>query len=136
MEFMPRAVELTAQKAVEVATGADRRRSERLPLDVVLVVRGQSAGRKSFQETTFTTSVSAHGALIVLSTKVELGQTIYLKNPKNQKEMECRVTRFGPLYGKQVQVGVDFTHPTLTFWPAVFPPKSWKPAAMQPRAVA
>jgi hypothetical protein len=105
-------------------------------LDVVLVVRGQSAGRKSFQETTFTTSVSAHGALIVLSTKVELGQTIYLKNPKTQKEMEGRVTRFGPLYGKQVQVGVDFAQPTLTFWPAVFAPKSWKPVGTQPRAVA
>jgi PilZ domain len=136
MEFMPRAVELTEQKAVEAGAGADRRRSKRLPLDVVLVVRGQSAGRKSFQETTFTTSVSAHGALIVLSTKVELGQTIYLKNPKTQKEMECRVTRFGPLYGKQVQVGVDFAQPTLTFWPAVFAPKSWKPVGTQPRAVA
>src|ERR1700704_6996393 len=72
----------------------------------------------------------------VLSTKVQLVQTIYLKNPKTQKEMECRVTRFGPLYGKQVQVGVDFAQPTLTFWPAVFAPKSWKPVGTQPRAVA
>jgi hypothetical protein len=136
LEFMPRAVELTEQKAVEVVTGADRRRSERLSLDVVLVVRGQSAERKLFQEETFTTSVSAHGALVVLSTKVELGQTIYLKNPMTQKEMEGRVTRFGPLHGNQVQVGVDFMQPTLTFWPAVFPPKSWKSVATQPRAVA
>jgi hypothetical protein len=71
-----------------------------------------------------------------LSTKVELGQTIYLKNPKTQKEMEGRVTGFGPLYGDQAQVGVDFTQPTLTFWPAAFPPKSWKSMATQPRAVA
>jgi len=34
--FMPRAVELTEQKAVEVAAGADRRRSERLPLKCFL----------------------------------------------------------------------------------------------------
>jgi hypothetical protein len=133
LDFMPRAVELTEQKAVEIAAGADRRRSERLPLEVLLVVRGQSAERKLFQETTFTTSVSAHGALVVLSTKVEFGQTIYLKNPKTQKEMEGRVTRFGPLYGDQAQVGVDFVQPTLTFWPAAFPPKSWKPITMQPQ---
>jgi hypothetical protein len=136
MEFLPRAVELTEQKAVAVARGADRRRSERLPLDVVLVVRGQTAKRKSFQEAAFTTSVSAYGALVVMSTKVELGQTIYLKNPNTQKEMECRVTRFGPLYGTQAQVGVDFAQPTLTFWPAVFAPNSWKPVGPQPRAVA
>jgi hypothetical protein len=136
IEFMPRAVELSAQRAVEIATGADRRRSERLPLDVVLVVRGQSADRKLFQEATFTTSVSAHGALVVLSTKVELGQTIFLKNPKTEKEMEGRVTRFGPLCGNQAQVGVDFAQPTLTAWPAVFPPKSWKSVATQSRAVA
>jgi len=36
LDFMPRAVELTEQKAVEVAAGADRRRSERLPLEVFL----------------------------------------------------------------------------------------------------
>ena len=90
----------------------------------------------AFREETFTTSVSAHGALVVLSTKVELGQTIYLKNPTTRKEMEGRVTRFGPLYGNQAQVGVDFTKPTLTFWPAVFPPKSWKSVATQPQAAS
>jgi hypothetical protein len=136
LEFMPRAVELTERKAVGVATGADRRRSERLSLDVVLVVRGESVERKAFQEETFTTSVSAHGALVVLSTKVELGQTIYLMNPKTHKEVEGRISRFGPLYGNQTQVGVDFAQPTLTFWPAVFPPKSWKSVATQARAVA
>ena len=136
VEFMPRAIEFAEQKAVEIATGADRRRSERLPLDVVLVVRGESVERLAFQEETFTTSVSAHGALVVLSTKVALGQTIYLKNPKTQKEMEGRVTRFGPLYGNQAQVGVDFAKPTLTFWPAVFPPKSWKSVATQPQAAS
>ena len=135
-QFMPRAVELTEQKTVEFATGADRRRSERLPLDLRLIVRGESLGRKAFQEATFTTSVSAHGALVVLSTKVVLGQTIYLKNPNTQKEVEGRVTRFGPLNGNQVQVGINFTRPTLTFWPAVFPPKSWKSVAGQLQAVA
>jgi hypothetical protein len=136
LEFMPHAVELTEQKAVAFAAGADRRRSERLSLGVVLVVRGQSVEGEAFQEATFTTSVSAHGALVVMSTKVALGQTIYLKNPNTQKEMEGRVTRFGPLHGNQAQVGIDFAHPTLTFWPAVFPPKSWKPVATQLRAEA
>src|SRR6266478_4111549 len=90
LEFMRRAVELTEQKAVEIATGADRRRSERLSLDLRLIVRGQSLEREVFLEPTFTISVSAHGALVVLSTKVALGQTLFLKNPATQKEVEGR----------------------------------------------
>jgi hypothetical protein len=135
MEFMPPAVELIPQKAVEAARAPDRRRSERLSLDVVLVVRGESVEGLAFREETFTTSVSAHGALVVLSTKVELGQAIYLKNPTTRKELEGRVTRFDSLQVNQAQVGVDFAQPTLTFWPAVFSPKSWKSVATQPRAV-
>jgi hypothetical protein len=134
LEFLPRAVELTERKAVAVATGADRRRSQRLFLDVSLIVRGESVERKVFLEPTFTISVSAHGALVVMSTKVVLGQTLFLRNPGTQKEMECRVTRLSPLYGNQAQVGVDFVQPTLTFWPAVFAPKSWKSVATQPQA--
>jgi hypothetical protein len=136
LNFMPSVVELAGQNVIELATGADRRRSERLFLDVRLIVRGESVERKVFLEPTFTISVSAHGALVVMSTKVVLGQTLFLRNPGAQKEMEGRVTRFGPRYGNQAQVGINFTQPTLTFWPAVFPPKSWKSVATEPQAAA
>ena len=122
------------QNVIEFATGADRRRSERLFLDVNLIVRGESVEREVFEEPTFTISVSAHGALVVMSTKVAIGQTLFLKDPATQKEMEGRVTRFGPLHGKEAQVGINFTQPTLMFWPAVFSPKSWKSVATQPQA--
>jgi PilZ domain-containing protein len=121
-------------EAVAVARRADRRRSERLFLDVSVIVRGESVKRKVFLEPTFTISVSAHGALVVMSTKVVLGQTLFLRIPGTQKEMEGRVTRFGLLYANQTQVGINFTQPTLTFWPAVFAPKSWKSVATQPQA--
>ena len=136
LNFMPGAVKLTGQNVIELATCADRRRSERLFLDVSLIVRGESVKKKVFLEPTFTISVSAHGALVVMSTKVALGQTLFLKNPVTQKEVEGRVTCFGPRYGNQAQVGINFTQPTLTFWPAVFPPKSWKSVATEPQAAA
>jgi hypothetical protein len=136
LNFLPSAVEWAGQNVIELAMGADRRRSERLFLDVGLIVRGVSQERKVFLEPTFTISVSAHGALVVMSTKVVLGQTLFLKNPATQKEMEGRVTRFGPLHGNEAQVGINFTQPTLMFWPAVFPPKSWKSVATQPKALS
>jgi hypothetical protein len=134
LNFMPWAVKSAGQNVFELATGADRRRSERLSLDVSLVVRGESVKRKVFLEPTFTISVSAHGALVVMSTKVVLGQTLFLRNPGTQKEMEGRVIRFGLLYANEAQVGINFTQPTLTFWPAVFAPKSWKSVATRPQA--
>src|ERR1700680_676928 len=80
LNVMLRAVELEKQNVIELATGADRRRSERLVLHVSLIVRGESVEGKFFLEPTFTISVSAHGALVVLSTKVALGQALFLKN--------------------------------------------------------
>src|SRR6202049_1706560 len=133
LNFMPRAVELGGQNVIESATGADRRRSERLFLHVSLIVRGESVERRVFLEPTFTISVSAHGALVVMSTKVALGQPLFLRDPGTQNEMEGRVTRFAPLHGNQAQVGINFTQPTLTLWPTVFPPKCCKSVATQPQ---
>jgi hypothetical protein len=131
LNLMPSALELGGKDVIDWVTGDDRRRSERLFLHVSLIVRGETVKGKVFMEPTFTISVSAHGALVVMSTKVALGQTIFLKNLGAQMEMEGRVTRFGPHYGNQDQVGINFMRPTLTFWPAAFPPKSWKPAVTQ-----
>src|SRR5258706_6740020 len=80
------------------AIDAERRRSERLLLDVALVVRGESTESKPFQEKTFTISVSAHGTLLVLATKVALGQTLLLSNSHSQDEVVGRVIRFGISY--------------------------------------
>ena len=100
------------------AIDSERRRSERLLLDVALVVRGESEESKpSFQEKTFTISVSAHGMLLVLATKVVLGQTLILKNPQTQDEVVGRVVRFSIPHGGLAQVGIDFAQPAPEFWP-------------------
>lgn len=105
---------------------AERRRSERLLLDVALVIRGESNENRPFQENTFTISISAHGALLVLATKVALGQTLHLSNPQTQVEVEGRVVRFGSPYGGLAQVGIDFATPVPEFWPVESLPDSWR----------
>jgi hypothetical protein len=71
-----------------------------------------------FQEKTYATSVSLHGALMILSTMVSEGQMLSLINPRTQDEIEGRVVRFGPLYRGLTQVGVEFVRPAQEFWPA------------------
>jgi len=53
-------------------------------LDVPLFIEGKAEGAQDFKEETFTLTVSAHGALIVLAAKVALGQTVRLTNLKNK----------------------------------------------------
>ena len=110
-------------KAVIGSTGAERRRSQRHLLDVALVVRGESAEQKPFEEQTFTISVSTHGALVVLATKVVVGQRLFLRNPETQFETEGRVARLGAPYGGLAQVGIEFPTPAAELWTVTSPPK-------------
>jgi hypothetical protein len=98
--------------------GKDRRRSRRWLQDVRLIVRGESRENVPFQEKTYATSVSTHGALMILSTIVTEGQMLSLINPRTQDEIEGRVVRFGPPYRGLTQVGVEFVRPAQEFWPA------------------
>ena len=105
---------------------AERRRSHRSLLDVALMVRGESIEGKTFQEETFTISVSAHGALLVLAAKVAVGQRLVLMNLQTHTEKEGRVARFGSPYGGLAQVGVEFAGPAPEFWYDDYPASSPK----------
>ena len=99
------------------AAQLERRRSPRRILDVPLIVRGESAEQQHFEEETFTISVSAHGALVLLAARVSLGQTIVLVKPETQQAQEGRVSRLGSLHGGLAQVAVEFAQPVPEFWP-------------------
>jgi hypothetical protein len=100
----------------QIMNRPERRRSERVSLALPLIVRGVSLDTKPFQEETFTLSVSAHGALVALTTTVTLGQALFLKNPHTQAEVGAWVTRFGPPRGGLAQVGVELVQPDAEFW--------------------
>ena len=95
----------------------ERRRSPRRLLDVPLIVSGETAEKRPFREETFTISVSAHGALVLLANRVALGQTIFLIKPGTRQEQEGRVSRLGAPYGGLAQVAVEFAQPVPEFWP-------------------
>lgn len=102
-----------------------QRRSARVLMDVPVVVHGESADRNSFREETFTVTVSAHGALIMLATSVALGQKIVMMNPQNRDEREGKIAYRGPIHAGLSQVAVEFTQPSPEFWPLDRPPADW-----------
>lgn len=104
------------------------RRSERVLYDTQVVIRGESTNRQNFQEETFTVTVSAHGALVLLAAKVKLGQKLVVRNATSQDEREGRVAYLGPVHAGLAQVAVEFTRPAPEFWAVSSPPPDWHAA--------
>ena len=102
---------------MQTASPFERRRSPRRLLDVPLIVSGETAEKHPFTEETFTISVSAHGALVLLAANVALGQTIILVQPATMQGQEGRVARLGAPHGGLAQVAVEFEQPVPEFWP-------------------
>jgi hypothetical protein len=108
---------MQSQTALLVVNPTDRRRSQRLLKFVPLVVRGASAGKKTFWEDTFTVDISAHGALLILVAKVGVGQKLVLMNPESWEEEDVWVARLGTFDGTRTQVGIEFMQAAPRFWP-------------------
>jgi hypothetical protein len=106
------------------ATIAERR-SQRITLDVPLVVKGHGEGKKAFREQTFTLSASAHGVLLTLRATVTVGQKLVLLNQKNWDECEGLVAYVGVPHAGLSRVGIEFTTPTPHFWSLHAPPADW-----------
>jgi hypothetical protein len=123
MRTNQRQTEISKAKDSTVAPG--HRRSKRVILDVRLAIRGEAEDNRPFQEETFTMTVSAHGALVVLERKVRLGQKVLLMNPKNWDEREGTITFLGPCYTGLWKVGIQFTQPSPEFWLISTPPSDW-----------
>lgn len=100
-----------------------QRRSERVLIDVPLIISAED--KQAFQEETFTLVVSAHGALVMLATRVALGQKVVLTNPKNLDEREGTVAYVGPAYAGLARVGIQFSKPAPDFWAIESPPSNW-----------
>jgi len=108
-----------------VIMSIEQRRSQRLTVDVPLVIRGEASDRKRFQEERFTLIVNAHGALLPLWTKVSLGQKLLLMNPKNWHECQAKVVYVETHSGGLARVGVELDGPVPEFWQVSSPPADW-----------
>jgi phosphotransferase system HPr-like phosphotransfer protein len=68
-----------------------QRRSQRVMLKVSLVVLAQGPDDRMISEETRTVTVSAHGALVLMTAKVSVGQLLTLRNSTTDEEVLCRV---------------------------------------------
>src|SRR5580700_10644053 len=71
----------------------NRRRSERVVLQMKITVIAEDVQHNSRQEEAMTQVVNAHGGLLKMKMDVHVGQPMLLVNLKNGEEQNCRVVR-------------------------------------------
>ena len=105
----------------------NRRRSQRVLLRLPILIVARGADNQHVSENAFTTNVSAHGALLLMSLRVQAGQRILLRNTETLEEQFVRVVHITPAAEGKLEVGVDFLRPAPKFWRISFPPDDWTP---------
>jgi hypothetical protein len=105
---------------------ANRRRSERVMLQIPVTVLAETADRVQVRENTHTLVVNAHGGLVKLKMDLLAGQPITLVNPQTGVEESGHVVRIDEPSPDYFAVAFEFERPSPKFWPVVFPPKDWE----------
>lgn len=108
-------------------TSGARRRSQRVLMQVPVRVCGTDAHGKPFEEETETLAINAHGALVLLSTRVTSGATASIRHKRTEEEQECHVAYLGPVRAGKAEIGLEFSAPRPAFWRVAFPPEDWTP---------
>jgi hypothetical protein len=102
-----------------------RRRSQRLFLQVRVVVEGKLANKSPFSEETHTIVLNAHGALVEMGLALDQGQAVTMLNVRTSDKTECTVKLVTPAEAKKFNIALEFTKPNPGFWRISFPPDDW-----------
>jgi hypothetical protein len=103
----------------------NRRRSQRILLQVAVLVRTEMPGGKRLQIQAFTLVVNAHGGLLESPLRMTVDQQITLVNPQTRKEAGCRVVRVEGPSKELFTIAFEFDQRSPRFWPITFPPEDW-----------
>jgi hypothetical protein len=102
-----------------------RRRSQRLFLQIPVIVEVKMGGKTLFHEETQTIVVNAHGGLIEMSRCLDPGQTVTLQNVRTKEVAECKTKLVTPTGPQKFNAAFEFVHPNPDFWRISFPPDDW-----------
>src|SRR5271168_2723864 len=137
----------SSNRAPAKASPAGHLRSDAVSLEVPVKVHGSRVTEvareitphtEPFEEQTSTMIVFPQGAVIRMSTSVNVGQMLVVTNLKSRQDAICRVVKVRTFSNLQGYVEVEFAHKQPGYWSVYFPSEGPaivnKPA--QPAAVA
>jgi hypothetical protein len=85
-------------------------------LRVPVVVYGFTKHTGAFHEDTETQTVNSSGALVMLKTKLQIGDSVFVMQKSNGQEQEVRVVYLDPYTERETKVGIAFRRPIPDFW--------------------
>jgi hypothetical protein len=106
-------------------TTSNRRRSQRLFLEVPVLVEGKLANQTPFQEEARTSVLNAHGALLQMGAQLDQGQVVSLHNNWTRAKCECQVKLVTPAGAGKFSTAIEFVQANPDFWCITFPPEDW-----------
>jgi hypothetical protein len=119
-DLRPARTQKTAPPAVNVisspGTKKTPRSSERVSMRVPVVIYGFTQKSGAFHEDTETITVNSSGALVMLKTKLDVGDSVFLMHKASRMEQEVRVAYLDPYSERETKVGLAFRRPIPDFW--------------------
>ena len=113
-----------------------RRRSQRVMMQVAVRIRGEDVQGKNVEEETETLAINAHGALVLMKSRLTSGSKVLLQHKRTEEEQECHVAFLGPVRAGKAEIGLEFSSPRPGFWRVAFPPEDWTPRHPEARTAA
>src|ERR1700691_5965282 len=119
-----------SNRAPAKASPAGHLRSDAVSLEVPVKVHGSRVTEvareitphtEPFEEQTSTMIVFPQGAVIRMSTSVNVGQMLVVTNLKSRQDAICRVVKVRTFSNLQGYVEVEFTHKQPGYWSVYFP---------------
>lgn len=94
-------------------------------IQITVEARFADAEGAEVRVTAFTLSVNTHGCLLMMDSKPEEGQRMYLRNPTSGAEQPGRVVRAKRARDGSFAVAFEFDSLVPDFWSTITPPKDW-----------
>ena len=107
-------------------TAANRRKTQRVTMQIDLRISGYDVKGVRFTEDTRTVEISPLGGSVILKNHVRIGQRVVLSNSQTKVTVECMVVHY-ETKGMARQVGLAFMIPNQSFWPLTFPAANRSP---------
>ena len=103
----------------------ERRRSQRIMVQVAVLLGIETPNQERPPTLGFTTWVNAHGGLLESPVWIRPGQRITLAIPQSRKEARCRVLRVQRASEESFATAFEFDRQSPEFWPIASPPLDW-----------
>jgi hypothetical protein len=106
-------------------TAMKRRRSERVLLQLRVMVTAEMEPARPVRFDAFTLVVNAHGGLLEMNMKARRGQKLMIANPAAGPAESATVVSVKGARDGSFAVAFEFDRPAPRFWPLSFHPSDW-----------